>query len=254
MIQQLASLAYPPMCAWSGSPVASGTFADDIREQLLLSAQENLCLRCGGNIGPHLVPSIKGCDQCRDDRFWFEGVIRLGRYDGLLAEGIRRMKRLSGYGLARALAELLWEIRHEQLRSIPVAAVVPVPHHRWTEWRRGYNPSEVLAEVLAEELSIPLWPRALRRTRWTPPQHHLRGMSRRSNVKDAFQANRMRSIAGSHILLVDDVFTSGSTASESAKALRQAGAAKVHVVVLARGGQRWVEEKIVPKINAREDS
>jgi ComF family protein len=157
------------------------------------------------------------------------------------------MKRFTGHTLARSLAKLLFEQRRAELLDYGATAVVPVPHHRWTEWQRGYNPSQAIAEELAVCLGIPVWSHALIRTRITPPQHHLSGSQRRLNVRGAFASSGRHDLRRVRILLADDVLTTGSTASESAKALRLAGAEVVHVAVLAKGGQRRIEEAIVRK-------
>jgi ComF family protein len=249
MLRDLSSLAYPPICEWTREPIEDGRFAYQVKQILLESARENRCLRCGLQIGPHLASSPKGCDRCANEPFKFEGVTRLGRYEGLLAEVILRMKQLAGYSLCASMAELLCDVRRDELQAIEADAVVPVPHHRWTEWRRGYNPAHAMAQVIARQLAIPLWPNFIERTRWTTPQHFLSGTARRTNVKGAFRAlparRSSKTIQGSTVLLVDDVLTSGSTASEAAKALRDADVQSVYAVVLAKGGQRRFEEKIV---------
>jgi ComF family protein len=247
LLGDIAAVVYPPLCEWTHSPIESGHFSVAVEKDLLASANENRCPRCGANIGPHLMPEANGCDQCRSDSFAFQGVTRLGRYDGLLAEAILRMKRYTGHTLARSLAKLLFENRRAELSALGATAVVPVPHHRWTEWQRGYNPSQAIAGELAACLGLPVWSHALIRTRLTPPQHHLSGSQRRINVRGAFASSGRNDLRGARILLTDDVLTTGSTACESAKALRLAGASVVHVAVLAKGGQRRMEEAVVSK-------
>jgi ComF family protein len=244
--RDLFSLVYPPRCEWSLEPIADGLLGSESRGRLLASAHENRCGRCGANIGPYLDAKQGSCDQCRGESFAFSGVTRLGRYDGELADAIRQIKRLQGIALAHALGDLIFRERRDELLATASTALVPVPHHRWTQWRRGYNPAQIIAESLGVRLGLPVWPNALIRVRWTPPQHYLSGTQRRQNVREAFAPKRGQRLSGARILLVDDVLTSGSTASESAKALRSGGAEQVHVVVVARGGQRRASEAIIP--------
>ena len=118
--------------------------------------------------------------------------------------------------------------------------VVPVPLHRWRLLARRFNQAAVLAGLLARRANAPVAPDLLVRTRRTPPQTRLSGAERRRNVRGAFAVRRGRAplVAGRNVLLVDDVLTTGATASACARALRKAGAARVDVATLARAGHR----------------
>jgi ComF family protein len=120
-----------------------------------------------------------------------------------------------------------------RLHALGADLVVPVPLHWRRRWQRGYNQSEALARPLAARLGLSCRPWCLRRIRHTPQQPSQRAAGRLENVRGAFRA-RGGVLAGRTILLVDDVLTTGSTASEAARALRQAGARRVVVAVLAR--------------------
>jgi predicted amidophosphoribosyltransferase len=100
-------------------------------------------------------------------------------------------------------------------------------------WWRGYNQSESLARPLAARLGIPCRPSWLRRVRHTPEQKGQNVGAKLENVRGAFRA-RGSGLVGRCVLLVDDVLTTGATAGEAARALRQAGARRVVVAVLAR--------------------
>jgi ComF family protein len=111
-------------------------------------------------------------------------------------------------------------------------AVVPVPLHWWRRLRRGYNQSEALARGLARVLALPCRTSWLRRARHTPSQVGKSAEQRRANVRGAFRAARVP--AGASVLLVDDVMTTGATASEAARALKEAGAGRVVAAALGR--------------------
>jgi ComF family protein len=116
------------------------------------------------------------------------------------------------------------------------ALLVPVPLHRWRIWSRGYNQSALIAAALSRRTGIPVAPDLLRRIKATPP---LRGLGRRERaetVRGAFlvTAANCGSVRGRHLILVDDVYTSGATAGACAKALKRAGAARVDVLCWAR--------------------
>jgi ComF family protein len=113
-----------------------------------------------------------------------------------------------------------------------VTAVVPVPLARARERARGYNQAALLAERIADGLRVPLRPRWLARVRDTPAQSDLTAAERRANVRRAFAASP--AVRGAHVVVVDDVLTTGATVSECARALRAAGAAAVGVLTVAR--------------------
>lgn len=237
-LASVIDLAYPPLCALTREPIATGDFSGRAKERLLKFSGENRCWRCAAEVGPHLETKPVGCDLCRDTSFAFQRVLRLSLYEDELAAACRRLKHVSGYRLATALGNLLAESLEGELRELNVDYIVPVPLHWRTEWHRRYNPSQVLAKQIANRLDRPLLSRAIVRTRRTSPQHYLSMTERRTNVRNAFKMSGDTRVNGARILLVDDVMTTGATCHESARALRDAGANEVFVVVLARGGPR----------------
>ena len=112
--------------------------------------------------------------------------------------------------------------------------VAPVPLHWRRTWWRGYNQAAAVAEQLARMIGVPSSRRCLRRIRHTPQQLQPSAAARRENVRGAFRVRRGANVVGKRILLVDDVMTTGSTASEASRTLREAGAVEVAVAVLAR--------------------
>jgi competence protein ComFC len=152
-------------------------------------------------------------------------------FAGPLREGIHRFKYEGERSLAGPLAELLLPTA----RSLPwpVDVIVPAPLYPARERQRGYNQSALLAERLAKALKTPLDSRAIHRERDTRPQMGLTAPERRTNVAGAF-AGRPGSLEGQRVLLFDDVCTTGSTLEACAQAARQAGAAEVRALVLAR--------------------
>jgi ComF family protein len=129
---------------------------------------------------------------------------------------------------------VLWARSAEaRFREVKADVVIPIPLHWWRKWQRGYNQSEALAEAIAQRLGLSHESRWLKRIRHTPHQTNLTAVSRRDNLKGAFRVKRRVNLKGKSILLVDDVLTTGTTASEAARALMDAGAVRVVVAVLA---------------------
>jgi len=144
------------------------------------------------------------------------------------------MKTSSGDGLAEVMGTIYAEVRGGELTAASVDLVVPVPLFWWHRLMRGHNQAESLAREVAAELDLPCKPGWLRRTR--PAVQHLQpsASARRENVKGAFALVPHARFAGRTVLVVDDVMTTGSTLSEVAGVLKNAGAKRVVAGVLAR--------------------
>ncbi len=171
------------------------------------------------------------CGPCRDTPPAFTQAVAAGRYEGPLADAIRRCKYHRQVDLIAVLAELL----HGAVDSLPpVDAVVPVPLHVRRLRHRQFNQSLRLAAEVARRLNRPLWPDILRRTRGTAPQTTLDRAHRQANVRRAFTVRHPHRVVGQRLLLVDDVYTTGATVNECAKTLRAEEAADVYVVTVAR--------------------
>jgi ComF family protein len=191
------------------------------------------CTRCGRTVGPH-IETADGCVECRSVALGFDSVIRLGTYEGQLRTAAIRMKSAAGEALAEMMGRVFWESACERLRSANADVVVPVPLHWRREWGRGHNQSAALAEGIAGGLGVPMDRGCARRVRHTPQQVQPSAAARRENVRGAFRVRRRASVAGKRILLVDDVMTTGSTAGEVARTLKEAKAEAVVVAILAR--------------------
>lgn len=187
------------------------------------------CPRCATTVGPHSL-SEDACAACRRERPPFARASCLGSYCGPLKAAVLRMKDASGEGIAELLGRR-WAAVHPPTEP-RIDALVPVPLHWWKYWRRGYNQSEAVARGIAASYRLPIRPRWLRCVRRTAPQKNLGPVARRLNVRGAFRASPR--VAGRHVLLIDDVMTTGATAEEAARALRHAGAARVTVGIVAR--------------------
>jgi ComF family protein len=226
-------ILYPAACAACSRPLAAGEagFCGACRAALV-NDPHVACPRCAGTVGPY-VPIERGCTHCRGVHLHFDQALRLGPYEGLLRELILRIKWSPGESLAEWLASLWAEQAGSRLRAVGADVIIPVPLHWWRHWKRGYNQSETLARTLATALGLPCRPGWVRRIRYTPLQVHQTPAGRVKNVHNAFRASFRARLRSRTVLLVDDVLTTGSTCSEVAKALREAGAARIVVAVLA---------------------
>lgn len=157
----------------------------------------------------------------------------LTNFDGKVQEAIHLVKYKHRRSLGRALGRWMGE----KLKEVPSFSnfhlVVPVPLHPRRKAERGYNQSWEIARGLGEVLGVPV-EEALRRIKNTPSQTGLDVREREENVRGAFRARKP--LGKGKVLLVDDVLTTGATASECAKVLKEAGVEEIFVAVVARPG------------------
>jgi ComF family protein len=180
------------------------------------------------------------CLLCRRAEPPFERAVAYGSYEAGLRDLIHVLKFQQVRPAAAVLGRMLAETIANLERTIPggTIAVVPVPLYRSKQAQRGFNQAEMIARATLKRLSQPgrfeLCARVLLRRRETGSQIGLTRHQRRENLRGAFAVSDPTRILNRDILLVDDVFTTGTTASECARVLRRAGAARVWVATVAR--------------------
>ena len=237
--RSLLDLLYPPRCQvchrFSPEP-----FCPECRNSVVL-VQPPFCRSCGAPFDP----LAKGPQECADCRTLRRSPIAWARaagiYQGSLQRAILELKFAGRRSLARPLAALLAELaQSDRCESRAFDAVCPVPLHPLRRKERGFNQSELIARFFCQQVGLTLDTGLLQRTRPTVPQVMLAPEQRRRNVRGAFALSPQAEVTGKRLLLVDDVFTTGSTLRECAKVLRRAGAAQVCVLTVARPRPAWM--------------
>jgi len=163
------------------------------------------------------------------------GVHAAAAYEGVLREAIKRFKFQKRRGLAEPLGILLvrYLSRTPELKFDEMEAIVPVPLHRRRQRERGFNQAELLARVVGKYFEVPVVT-ALERVRHTAPQFDLSREARRTNIKGAFKVVDRKAVNNRKIVLLDDIYTTGSTVAECSRVLQAAGARRVEILTLSR--------------------
>jgi ComF family protein len=201
-----------------------------------------LCVICGERVISAGMANA-GADQircglCQRVDQPFERAVAYGSYEGALRELIHLLK----YSAVRPAAGVLGRMLADSIGSLESEfagkeiAVIPVPLFRKKQRRREFNHAQLIgqAAVKISRGHLLLRPELLERKRETVSQTGLTRHQRRENVRGAFVVTQPDAVKGQEVLVVDDVFTTGATASECARILRRAGASKVWVATVAR--------------------
>lgn len=232
--RRVLDFVFPPLCAACRAPVTEA---------------HNFCARCWAGItflsnpmctvcgfpfefdsGPETL-----CAACRQRLPAFDVARSLMGYDDASRDPILALKRADRLDLVPAFARWAFAAGRELVRDADV--IVPVPLHRRRLWHRRFNQAALIARAIGRLARKPVFCLALVRTRATPSQGDMpSAAARRRNVRGAFRVPPAHAgdLRGKCVLLIDDVFTTGSTIEACARALKRAGAARVLVLTLAR--------------------
>jgi ComF family protein len=200
----------------------------------LASVRGPICPRCAGPV-PAGRENHPDCPRCENTQFHFTSVAGLGVYQGELRQAVLKIKQPLHEPLALTLGLLLADEVQLRWADFRPDLAVPVPMYWARRWTRGQSAAELLAETLCRRLNVSPATDALICRRNVVRQSTLPPGERFRNVRNAFRASKAYALQGVKILLIDDTLTTGATASEAARMLRQAGAAEVRVAVAARG-------------------
>lgn len=231
LLDEILDALYPPKCRLCGVAAEDGLACDEHRLPGGLTGER--CGRCAAKLGRGL-PSGFPCKDCWRSPPSFERTVAGADYSRRTGarEWVLAFKHRGRQDLADPLGQWLG-------KRLPKSGgvLVPVPLHPWRFLERGYDQAALLAKAVGRQSGQPVV-RALIRVRSTSIQGDPSGPSRRANVHGAFEVDPWFTarIAGQDVWLVDDVMTSGATASEAARVLKRAGAVRVSVACLARAG------------------
>lgn len=224
-------LLYPPRC-----PIC-----DEVLELRQLICQEcpeeieyigePVCKKCGKPIENERA---EYCYDCMKQSHVFETGKAVFHYRGAIKDSLYRFK----YGNRQEYAQFYaWETvgRYEAwIRARGIQAIIPIPLHKKRQRKRGYNQAELYARFLGEMLDIPVITNTLYRVRKTKPQKELDDAGRKNNLKKAFKCKE-NIVQLKYILLVDDIYTTGSTMDAAAEVLKNAGIKKIYCICISIG-------------------
>lgn len=223
---------YPPRCPFCNEVQAPG--GKKICQKCLLELPKRtppFCMKCGK---PVEKEEQELCKNCKNRLPEYERAYPMLLYRKKVPEALARFKYKNDRQIGRILIQELGKETIVLLKRLPVDGIVPVPMHWKKEKARGYNQAYLLAKEIGNLLELPVYKNYLIRTVSTVAQKELSVGERKKNIKKAFKIGE-NVVKLNHILLVDDIYTTGATVSACAGTLKEAGAKKVYVTCIGIG-------------------
>lgn len=230
---RVLDLLLPPRCYGCGEEVQrQGTLCASCWSGLHFISSPR-CRLCGYPFD-YALPDSSLCGACLAHPPGYDKAVSALVYDDASRKLILSFKHGDRTETAPSLAQLMAQAGQDCLSRADL--IIPVPLHRGRLFSRRYNQSALLARSLSSISGVPWAPDLLERGKRTPTQGGLNRMQRAQNVHNAFRIRQEKAaaLAGRHILLVDDVLTTGATVEACAVCLRKAGVASVLILTLAR--------------------
>ena len=252
ILRNVFSVLFPSDCRLCDTPLNNISRIPVCSECLAAIApvREPQCLVCGDRLfSAQLLTGDGRCQNCRDCEPEFGRAVSFGEYEGDLRSLVHLLKYESVIPVAPVLGRMLASAIAELLSGCgdTPPLIIPVPLHKSKRSERGFNQAELIARAAVKRLPQPIEVATgvLVRQRATISQVGLSREQRVANVSDAFRVRDRRRVQGRSVIVVDDVMTTGTTLSECARVLKQAGAERVWAATVARAFQAAATLKAV---------
>ena len=232
-LRAIASLLYPPACTICSASVAASEYLCAECDAKITRIVPPFCAKCSEPFAGAISGAFT-CANCDHRTLHFDAAVAAYRSRGIVRRVMLDFKYGRQIHLRHPVARwLLAALDDERLRSRRFNIIIPVPLHPARERQRGFNQASLLAELVSAHVSIQAKP-ALERIRYTTTQTAFDRAERMENLHGAFRLRKNADVRDLHVLLIDDVLTTGSTLSECARVLKEAGARSVHAATAAR--------------------
>lgn len=232
--EPLFTLLYPWRCALCATDTQRGEHLCDFCKSKACRIAAPFCETCSQPFSGAIDTKFS-CANCEDRQFHFSCAVSSFRAVGVVREVVHRFKYNGEFHLRHPLTDwLAVTLADDRLCAQPVDCFIPVPLHSRRFREREFNQAEVLARLLARRAGTPMRDCILR-TRYTTTQTRFDRHERIENLRNAFAMRHNADVRDLHVVLIDDVLTTGSTLDECARVLRKAGAASVRAITVARG-------------------
>lgn len=258
-------LLYPPRCVICDKVVSPGETVCAACRKKIHIVQEPVCMKCGKPLldAERYPPGIplclekqaimrkhppgiplclekqtimrkQFCGDCEKKKHYFTQGKSLWVYEAEVKKSIYRFKYQNKREYATGYAEEIAKEYGDWIKRKKIQAIVPIPLYKKKQRKRGYNQAQILAKELGRVWNLPVYTDLLIRIRDTKPQKMLNDSERKNNLKKAFKTTK-NIVQLEHILLIDDIYTTGSTLDAAAAALLAAGAGTIYTCCISIG-------------------
>ncbi len=229
--QWILDMLYPPRCPICDGVVLPEEGICDLCRKKVRYVTEPACMQCGQ---PLENPRQEFCPDCMKKKHGFVQGKALWVYEEGVKASVYRFKYQNKREYGKVYASEIALRYGAWIKRQGIEAIVPIPLYRRKQKRRGYNQAEILAKELGRALGIPVCTDLLIRVRDTKPQKTLNDAERKNNLKNAFKTAQ-NIVQLRCILVVDDIYTTGSTLDSAAAVLKEAGAARIYACCISIG-------------------
>lgn len=230
--EMFLSVIYPVKCPFCGD-ILGGKRISSCRtcERKLPFVKEPRCYQCGKPIDSS---EEEYCADCRRKKHNYTCGVALWSYDIAVKQAVYRFKYKNQRQYANYFAKELIKRYGRLMKTWDADAVIPVPIHRKRYKQRGYNQAELLAVILGQYIEVPVVSDLVERIKNTRPQKELNDKERYKNLKKAFKITK-NVVELKKVIIVDDIYTTGTTVDVMAELLLEAGITDIYVVTLCIG-------------------
>lgn len=175
------------------------------------------------------------CKSCISKIQTYEYGTACCRYEGVLKEALHLFKYKGVHSLINTFSQFIFDFIDKNFVLKDIDIIIPIPLYSTKERERGYNQAYLLSVPISKKYNVPIYTNHLIKKLATRPQSNLNRTQRLNNLKGAFSVKHAHNLQGKIALVVDDVYTTGTTIREACRVLKQAGLKKIKVLALARG-------------------
>lgn len=232
MIEKLINILYPVKCPICGNVLAKDRKICKDCERDVKIIGEPKCVKCGK---PLWKEEKLFCKDCKGRQRQFDKCIAVFEYSGSIRKSIHQFKYENARVYADYYGDMAVKLYGNLLKQWKIDVIVSVPIYKKKQIKRGYNQAQVFGQTVSKYSGIPIDDKLLIRIKETVPQKELANTMRYLNLKDAFAIDRDRIREIKNVLLVDDIFTTGSTMDACSYILKRAGVEKVYGLCICAG-------------------
>ena len=229
MLNRIFNLIFPKTCLHCGNNLATNEnlICENCVKKLVFRTGE-FCPKCSS------VLKSNKCEMCEEINYTFDNAFSAFKYSKVVKSLVHSIKYKEYKKVGKFLAIYMTEYWKKYVKIDDVDYVIPVPLHKVKKRMRGYNQAKIIGENFAKLMNFKFDSSLIKRINFTKTQTKLTKLQREKNIKNAFEVSDAKKIQNKKFLIIDDVFTTGSTVNEISDILRNFKADKIYVLTAAR--------------------